>query len=101
LPSGVGYTVVTKAIKEFVDASGRRKMKGNMDVELGVNVMESPSISTRWLAAATPWPYPMARIQTSLSSSIVRITNQVALEQTAPPPVGRHEPTRRVHARQS
>jgi uncharacterized LabA/DUF88 family protein len=35
-----GYTVVTKAIKEFVDASGRRKMKGNMDVELAVNAME-------------------------------------------------------------
>jgi uncharacterized LabA/DUF88 family protein len=35
-----GYTVVTKAIKEFVDASGRRKMKGNMDVELAVNAIE-------------------------------------------------------------
>ena len=35
-----GYTVVTKPIKEFVDASGRRKMKGNMEVELAVNAME-------------------------------------------------------------
>jgi uncharacterized LabA/DUF88 family protein len=35
-----GYTVVTKVIKEFVDASGRRKLKGNMDVELAVNAME-------------------------------------------------------------
>jgi uncharacterized LabA/DUF88 family protein len=35
-----GYTVVTKAIKEFVDASGHRKVKGNMDVELAVNAME-------------------------------------------------------------
>jgi uncharacterized LabA/DUF88 family protein len=35
-----GYTVVTKAIKEFVDASGRRKVKGNMDVELAVNALE-------------------------------------------------------------
>jgi hypothetical protein len=26
-----GYTVVTKATKEFIDASGRRKVKGNMD----------------------------------------------------------------------
>src|SRR5215470_5720880 len=32
-----GYTVVTKAIKEFVDASGRRKLKGNMDIELTVD----------------------------------------------------------------
>src|SRR5881398_273910 len=31
-----GYTVVTKATKEFIDASGRRKVKGNMDIELAV-----------------------------------------------------------------
>ena len=35
-----GYTVVTKATKEFVDASGRRKMKGSMDIELAVDAME-------------------------------------------------------------
>jgi uncharacterized LabA/DUF88 family protein len=35
-----GYTVVTKATKEFVDASGRRKVKGNMDVEIAVDAME-------------------------------------------------------------
>src|ERR1700685_25757 len=35
-----GYTVVTKAAKEFIDASGRRKVKGNMDVELAVDAME-------------------------------------------------------------
>lgn len=35
-----GYTVVTKAIKEFIDASGRRKVKGNMDIELAVDAME-------------------------------------------------------------
>jgi uncharacterized LabA/DUF88 family protein len=35
-----GYTVVTKLTKEFVDASGRRKVKGSMHVELAVNAME-------------------------------------------------------------
>lgn len=35
-----GYTVVTKPTKEFVDSSGRRKVKGNMDIELAVNAME-------------------------------------------------------------
>jgi uncharacterized LabA/DUF88 family protein len=36
-----GFTVVTKAAKEFVDSStGRRKTKGNMDVELAINAME-------------------------------------------------------------
>ena len=38
-----GYTVVTKAVKEFTDASGRRKVKGNMDVELAVDAMELAS----------------------------------------------------------
>jgi uncharacterized LabA/DUF88 family protein len=35
-----GYTVVTKAVKEFTDASGRRRVKGNMDVELAVDAMD-------------------------------------------------------------
>jgi uncharacterized LabA/DUF88 family protein len=35
-----GYTVVTKPTKEFIDAGGRRKVKGNMDIELAVNAME-------------------------------------------------------------
>jgi uncharacterized LabA/DUF88 family protein len=35
-----GYTVVTKAAKEFIDASGRRRVKGSMDIELAVNAME-------------------------------------------------------------
>ena len=35
-----GYTVVTKATKEFVDQTGRRKMKGNMDIELAIDAIE-------------------------------------------------------------
>ena len=35
-----GFTVVTKSTKEFVDANGRRKVKGNMDIELAVHAME-------------------------------------------------------------
>ncbi len=35
-----GYSVVTKATKEFIDTSGRRKVKGNMDIELAVDAME-------------------------------------------------------------
>lgn len=36
-----GYTVVTKPTKEFVDSiTGRRKVKGSMDIELAVNAME-------------------------------------------------------------
>ena len=35
-----GYNVVTKSLKEFTDADGRRKFKGNMQIELAVDAME-------------------------------------------------------------
>ena len=35
-----GYRVITKPTKEFTDASGRRKVKGNMDMELAIDAME-------------------------------------------------------------
>jgi uncharacterized LabA/DUF88 family protein len=38
-----GYTMVTKPTKEFTDAMGRRKLKGNMDIELAIDVMEMAS----------------------------------------------------------
>jgi uncharacterized LabA/DUF88 family protein len=34
-----GYTMVTKPTKEFTDSFGRRKIKGNMDIELAVDAM--------------------------------------------------------------
>jgi uncharacterized LabA/DUF88 family protein len=34
-----GYTMVTKPTKEFTDSFGRRKIKGNMDIELSVDAM--------------------------------------------------------------
>ena len=74
-----GYTVVTKATKEYVDASGRRKVKGDMHVELAVDAMElagwidemilfsGDGDSVRWSrpcsaeASASPWsPAPPA-----------------------------------------
>ena len=40
-----GYRVVTKPTKEFVDSTGRRKVKGNMDIELAIDALElSPYI---------------------------------------------------------
>ncbi|WP_022727054.1 LabA-like NYN domain-containing protein [Fodinicurvata sediminis] len=35
-----GYTMVTKPAKEYTDGNGRRKVKGNMDIELAVDMME-------------------------------------------------------------
>ena len=38
-----GYTLVTKPTKEFTDAMGRRKVKGDMDIEIAVDMMELSS----------------------------------------------------------
>ena len=35
-----GYTLITKPAKEFTDAMGRRKVKGDMDIEIAVDMME-------------------------------------------------------------
>ena len=35
-----GYSLVTKPAKEYTDSMGRRKIKGNMDIELCVDAME-------------------------------------------------------------
>ncbi len=35
-----GFMIVTKPAKEFTDGSGRRKIKGNMDIELAVDMMQ-------------------------------------------------------------
>jgi uncharacterized LabA/DUF88 family protein len=36
-----GYTVITKAAREFIDpATGRRRVKGDMDVDLAVDMLE-------------------------------------------------------------
>lgn len=34
-----GFTLVTKPAKEFTDPSGRKKIKGNMDIELAIDML--------------------------------------------------------------
>ena len=35
-----GYSVVTKPAKEFTDANGRRRVKGSVDIEMAVDVLD-------------------------------------------------------------
>jgi len=35
-----GYRVITKAAREYIDTAGRRKVKGNMDIELAIDAMD-------------------------------------------------------------
>jgi len=40
-----GYSVVTKPAKEFTDATGRRRVKGSVDIEMAVDVLDlTPSV---------------------------------------------------------
>ena len=35
-----GFTIVTKPAREYTDSQGRRRVKGNMDLELAIDAME-------------------------------------------------------------
>jgi uncharacterized LabA/DUF88 family protein len=35
-----GFTVVTKPAKEFIDANGRKRVRGDMDIEIAVDMLE-------------------------------------------------------------
>ena len=50
-----GYTLVTKPAKEFTDSAGRRRVKGNMDIEVAVDMLElAPRIDHAICSAAIP-----------------------------------------------
>ncbi len=55
-----GYKVVTKPAKEFTDSMGRRKVKGNMDIELAIDAMEQAEVvdhvsSSPAMGISPPW----------------------------------------------
>ena len=39
-----GYALITKPTKEFTDSMGRRKVKGDMDIEIAVDMMEMAEV---------------------------------------------------------
>jgi uncharacterized LabA/DUF88 family protein len=41
------YSVVTKPAKEFIDATGRRRVKGSVDIEMAVDVLDLTSYLDR------------------------------------------------------
>jgi uncharacterized LabA/DUF88 family protein len=40
-----GYTLVTKPAKEYTDANGRRRFKGDMDVEIAIDLLQAASFA--------------------------------------------------------
>jgi uncharacterized LabA/DUF88 family protein len=67
-----GYTVVTKAVKEFTDASGRRKVKGSIHIELAVDALYlADQIDQMVCSPATEISAPLSR-QFSVAASALR-----------------------------
>jgi len=79
-----GYTVVTKPTKEYVDATGRRKFKGNMDVELTIDALEmAPHVDQVYLFSGDGDFRPLVN---ALQRKGVRVT-VVSTVTTQPPMV--------------
>ena len=80
-----GYSLVTKPTKEYVDATtGRRKIKGNMDIELAVDMLElAPRIDHAVLFSGDG---DFRRLIDAMQARGVRVT-VVSTIKTSPPMV--------------
>ncbi len=78
-----GYSLVTKATKEYVDSTtGRRKIKGNMDIELAVDMLElAPRIDHAVLFSGDG---DFRRLVDAMQARGVRVT-VVSTIKTSPP----------------
>ena len=80
-----GYTLVTKNAREFIDHNGRRRVRGNMDVELTVDMMEmAPHIDHAVLFSGDS---DFRRLLESVQRQGVR-TTVVGSIKTTPPLIG-------------
>lgn len=79
-----GYTMVTKPLKEFTQATGRRKYKGNMDVEIAVDVMEMSRQATHIVLISGDGDF--RRLVEAVQRQGVRVT-VVSTIRTQPPMV--------------
>jgi uncharacterized LabA/DUF88 family protein len=83
-----GYTVVTKATKEFIDASGRRKVKGNMDIELAVDAMERRGVRVTVISTISSQPPMIAdelRRQADVFTDLVELQSKLGRDPSERP----------------
>lgn len=76
-----GFKVVTKPAKEFTDSTGRRKIKGNMDIELTVDALELADVVDHYVifwrrrlphagrGTAAAWPQSVNRLDHGLAAA--------------------------------
>ncbi|MBB2154905.1 NYN domain-containing protein [Gluconacetobacter diazotrophicus] len=80
-----GYFLVTKTAREFVDHNGRRRVKGNMDIELAVDMMEmAPRIDHAVLFSGDA---DFRRLLETVQRQGVR-TSVISSIRTSPPLIG-------------
>ena len=80
-----GYTLVTKAAREFTDQNGRRRVKGNMDIELAIDMLElAPRMDHAVLFSGDA---DFRRLVEAVQRQGVKVS-EVSSIRTAPPMVG-------------
>jgi uncharacterized LabA/DUF88 family protein len=80
-----GYMLVTKPAREFTDATGRRRVKGNMDVEIATDMLEmAPRIDHAVLFSGDS---DFRRVVEAVQRQGVRVT-VVSTLRTTPPMAG-------------
>lgn len=80
-----GFFLVTKNAREFTDQNGRRRIKGSMDIELAVDMMEiAPHIDHAVLFSGDA---DLRRLVESVQKQGVRVT-VISSVKTNPPMVG-------------
>jgi uncharacterized LabA/DUF88 family protein len=79
-----GFTVVTKPVKRFTDAQGHSRIKGNMDIEIAVDMMElAPRLDHIFLFSGDG---DFRRLVEAIQSKGVRVT-VVSTVKSQPPQI--------------
>ncbi|QQQ18945.1 NYN domain-containing protein [Brevundimonas vitis] len=79
-----GFTVVTKPVKRFTDAQGHTKTKGNMDIELAVDMLEfAPHVDHMVLFSGDG---DFRRLVQAIQAKGVRVT-VISTTRTQPPQI--------------
>ena len=81
-----GYTMVNKPTKEYTDPSGRRKIKGNMDIELAIDVMEMAQYLDHIVLFSGDGDF--RRMVDAVQRKGVRVTGQTSISRSALSGVG-------------
>ncbi len=80
-----GYSLVTKPAREFTDSNGRRRVKGNMDIELAIDMLElAPRMDHAVLFSGDA---DFRRVIEAVQRAGVRVS-VVSTLRTSPPMVG-------------